>query len=423
MKKLLSFIFIALLLLMLFSCNENKYKTSKLLNEVNYSSMSFLEASKVLTKDIKEKLSLFSGYLTELVYKENKDNNFVFSPLSLYFGLTMLHTIGDQNMQSEIEEFLGMSAAEINKTGAVIDSLKTLMRTRKNEREYNSAIEIANSIWLDKNLEIKQEGLQELADVNKADAFYTSFSDKNKQANQDINKYIKNKTHGLIDQAFNFSERTIFVLINTIYCQDCWLINGNLETSQGNFYGLTKSEIREFLTSKYSLGRIRETEYGKYYHANTSGSIELMLFIPNDGYSLEDMMKKEFINEMNMSTFDGVDEETETYYYTRAIFPSYEVKTDFSFMKALKNNNLLPSVRSKFDSKINYGDTYISDIIQSSALNVTKEGIEGTSITMIPGFGSAAPKKEVYEDFLVNKSFGYFVAYNDIIIFAGQIVD
>ncbi len=63
-----------------------------------------------------EKLSAFSNKLYTMTAAE-QDENYIFSPVSVYFALSLLYSIGDDNVKKDIEEFVGMSDEEIIKSG------------------------------------------------------------------------------------------------------------------------------------------------------------------------------------------------------------------------------------------------------------------------------------------------------------------
>ena len=61
---------------------------------------------------------------------------------------------------------------------------------------------MANSIWIDNNIDLKQEGLLQLANNYNCTSNSAPFKDDNRKANQAIREYVKNNTKGLIDQNF-----------------------------------------------------------------------------------------------------------------------------------------------------------------------------------------------------------------------------
>ena len=68
---------------------------------------------------------------------------------------------------------------------------------------------------------------------------------------------------------------------------------------------------------------------------------------------------------------------------------------------------------------------FVKNIIHQSKLNVDRVGVEGAAITIIDGNGAgAAPEdryKDVFYDFIVDKSFGFIITYYDAVLFSGVV--
>ena len=67
---------------------------------------------------------------------------------------------------------------------------------------------------------------------------------------------------------------------------------------------------------------------------------------------------------------------------------------------------------------------YCNEVRHIADLTVNKKGIEGAAVTYIPGAGAAGPDEytEVYEDFTVDKSFGFIITdYQNIALFSGVV--
>ena len=56
---------------------------------------------------------------------------------------------------------------------------------------------------------------------------------------------------------------------------------------------------------------------------------------------------------------------------------------------------------------------------------MNKKGIEGAAVTYMAACGNAGPGEytTVYEDFVVNKEFGFILTYSDSVVFSGVITN
>ena len=65
-----------------------------------------------------------------------------------------------------------------------------------------------------------------------------------------------------------------------------------------------------------------------------------------------------------------------------------------------------------------------SDALQINRLKVTKKGFEGSSVFVMPGVGSTAPMQTMYQEIVIDRSFGFILtdSYN-IPLFTGIIAN
>ena len=163
MKRFLKVITMFLLMLGIFfmaGCSDQKkpinFKqtdTFKTLIEVDYpdSEAKIEEAA----SDIVSAIQKFSAKTIKELFSE-KEKNYIYSPLSLYFALSMLlEGVSTDDAKLELENLLGLER-ETNRV-----SLKTVYENNfyKNNK---GILRLANSIWFKNNFPIEQEYLQVL---------------------------------------------------------------------------------------------------------------------------------------------------------------------------------------------------------------------------------------------------------------------
>ena len=99
-------------------------------------------------------------------------------------------------------------------------------------------INFGNSIWINEDTAVKEDTIQSLAEKFCAYAYHADFKGDNATANDDVRKFIKNQTKGLIDNNYNFSTETLVLLINTLYLKDAWALENDLMFSDKTFQRL-----------------------------------------------------------------------------------------------------------------------------------------------------------------------------------------
>lgn len=379
------------------SKNDLPLSVLDVINDENY--LSFLD-----------KFESFSSSFSTDLYKENKDN-FVISPLTLYFSLAMDSQCCNLKTLHEIESLLGINKSDI-------DTYTKYLYSQCNVSLNNYVQEVNNSIWINNNINVKDECLSELANNIYTDSYHVS-------TNSDaINEYIKEKTNGLIDEKIQLSSDYSILLMSTLYLYDSWNLSSNLKIIDN--YSFTNQDGNKVslqaLEGEYKYGKIYKEEKFSHFYTSTSSGVKIKFIVPNDGYSLVDI-DSSTIKKVN-SSIDYVDEKYD--YYTKCIFPQLELSTSVNLVSFLQEkynvNNLF---LDKSLSKLTDNNGKIDKFIHSNKLIFTNKGIEAGSVTFQDYIGSSNNennKQIVYETFEVNKSFYFIVSDSqDLILYSGVV--
>ena len=397
--------------------SDYSQKTKKL-NEVNTpvnSSYNFEN------KEFLKKLSKFSNKLYSLSSK-NEQNNYTMSPVSVYMALSMLYSIGDDGVKSDIRELTGMQDSDFAETGKLF---KYLSRENKYYGDVISRLTLTNSIWINNGIPTNQDVLDSLASDYYCNAFETPFQKNNAEANKAIREFIKEQTNGMIDQDFDITPDTLFALINTLYFKDVWSTEfTELPTQQKVFNASNKNETCEFLVSQYLEGNIQETDDSYYFYTTTDSGYKLKLVLPKDGHTLKEAMSAANLNKINTDAeFNKVDPDG-TEHFTRCIFPSFRVESSTPLKEILQNNNYLLNAFCFYTSPLVAEPLQVSDIKHKVVVDVSKTGIEGAAVTIVISKAGTAydPNPTVYHDFVLDKNFGFIITdRSDVVLFEGEI--
>lgn len=381
-----------------------------------------------------DKLSAFSNKLYAMC-SEDLEENYVMSPISVYMALAMLYHAGDETVRNDIKDFIGMDDSDLAQTGTLFTNLVSHYETyswETGEDIEEACLDLSNSIWCDTNIKMDSEELKKLAQVLYVDAFNTTFYDDNAAANQEIQKFVCEKTRGLINQDFQLDPTTLFALINTIYFKDVWDLEGvdKLYSEEMAFKTENGDVYREFLYGDYVLGQVQETDSSYYFYTRTKHGYKIKFVVPKDGYTLKEAMSDDNLNKVNSQTnFKSC--ENGKYHLTQCIFPSFVVRSHTELSEVFKSNDVLKNAFGVFTSPLTEDKSQpltVEKIVHKAVLDVNKEGVEGAAVTIVQVAAGCAEGEEedpyVYHQFLINKNFGFIVTdYNDVILFEGQVIE
>ncbi len=408
-----------------------------------------------------EKLSAFSNKLYTMAAAQD-DGNYIFSPVSVYFALSLLYSVGDNNVKQDIEDFVGMTDEEIKKSGELFNSL---IKEYTKDGELIGEVALSNSVWNDVTVSdrLNEDKLKELADDYNSLSFEAPFSTDNESANEMITDFVKEQTRGLIDKDFKIPASTVFALINTIYFKDVWnLGRDDLFTEEKTFRTDNDSKQCEFLEGYYFDGKIQSADTFDYFFTKMAHGYKIKFILPKDGYTLDEVMTAENLYKVNQKKdyeaqevlkLEDLTEAEINYYlpqlndwdnpedirfncnnYTRCIFPSFKIKSHSPLKDLIKDSGYLPSAFGTFFTELLKselpGDNLltVSDIIQDAVIEVDKSGVKAAAVTIIEvEEGCAAPEEieiDRYYELVMDKNFAFILTdSNDVILFEGKVYD
>lgn len=434
MKKIKFFILLGTVFSSTIACDSraSALRSAKLLREPsNVAKVTFDNQE---YQDFKLKLKNFSNKFAEAylssAYEDGK--NLTISPLSLEMCLGLAICASKGNTRQEILNALDMDydTFKMYYKGFYCE-FNNSIKSENNEPMFD--ITNTNSIWIDEDVSLLDSGLDELRDDYCCYSYNTDFgSDK---AGKQISAFIEEKSNGLLKPDLEFSGNTIFVLMNTLYLKDIWNIEGiDLDySSDPEHYFVNSNKQRsnkQLLKAYYRSGKTIETDNYSCFFAETSNNFKIYFVKPSEGKELKNVFNKDVMDYVLCNNFVKEDDVKKERYFTRSIFPEFSADCDAD-LKPILSNEL--NIKALFNpdkcdfSNVIKDPAYCDDARQIAKLEVTKKGIEGAAVTYMAANGtSAGPEpeyKNVYEDFVVNKEFGYILTYRDSVIFSGVITN
>lgn len=292
--------------------------------------------------------------------------NCVLSPYSVYTALAMCANGADTQTLAQMQEVLGMSAAELN---------VFLYSVAQN---VGAELQSANSIWFSNadNFTPNADFLQLNADYYGADMFSSAFHE---QTLEDINRWIREKTNGRIENALDRIEaNTMMYLINALSFDAKWdnlyhsgqIADGVFHSPEGDeTVQMMSGEESEYLADENATGFIKDYAGGQYSY---------VALLPNEGISVEDYLAT--LNGEKLTTMVGNPENVTVF----TTMPKYEIsyKTELNDALSAMGMPLAFSDNADF-SRMSNLELKISRVLHQTQLTVDELGTQAGAMTIV----------------------------------------
>ncbi len=400
-------------------------KTPLFENEDYYDVMQFTWSDSF--KAFASKVTKFSNDAAVAIGTNDAGNTAV-SPISVFMALAMAAESADSETRQEILDAMGITYDELKANIKHLCYICNRIRPRNRETNLYNELKCVNSLWVQDDVKVKESGLQSLTDLFHTDIFRMDFNGSN--VNDIITSYISNETRGFLSPNLEITPETLLVLMNVVYLRDIWNDYGhalNLTNQKFDFvnYDLSKKST-QLLEGYYFGGKAVKTEKFRKFETYTKEDIALTFFVPNDGYTLDDIYTPEVLNDHTQYIYSEKHGDTTYRFHTRCLFPEYNASFDGYIEETIKKMG----VNKFFSLDCNFSNLtddllYCGKIRHITKLEVTRYGIEGAAVTAEMLLGDAGPGREIYkdfyEDFVVDRNFAYIISHHNIPIFTGVV--
>ena len=406
-------------------------KSTQLGNPKAVTSISYEEQTSDSFTQFKDKVEQFASSFAAYAYAAREyEDNFAVSPISVYMALSLAAECADGKTQEQILNALGVTHTQLKENYPLL--YRSLAVEHKVDKEISGMLMPSNSIWVNDGTPVNQSCIDALSEYYYAYSYSADFKNDNAAANSAVREFVKDKTNGIIDKDFELSDDTLFVLINTLYLKTIWNDDGGDLRAWGkrdfvNADGTKKNT--ELLKGNSRPGRVYKADTYSTFYTSTFDGYKIKFILPNEGYSVDDVFTSENISAVNgLKDYGSMDEENKIRYYTGCIFPEYKCKFDYDIKDILKDkygiSDLFNMQLCDF-SNLSPKACFCSKVQHVTDLTVDKQGIEGAAVTAIMMDATSVGPDDyeiVYEDFFIDKAFGFILTDRyDVTLFSGVV--
>ena len=304
------------------------------------------------------------------------NENFTISPLSLSEALAIASNGANGDTRKQIAEIIGVNGMSKETVNETFNSLNDYLANADSKTTFS----IANSVWIDEGFEVKPEFLNDKKLIG--ETFYQNLSST--KTMNDFNNWCDTKTNGCIKKVLSepLSGDCMMVIANALYFKGMWKYQFDKNnTTEQDFYNSdgTKSKVKmmsqkcKFLAYSGENMDMVELPYG-----NENFCMDVIL--PHEGKNLDECMK-DFT--LNTFLYEYVKDSKQTDVVVQ--MPRLKLECTKSLVKPLKAMGMTDAfLDGKADfTGISDSRTFISDVKQSTYINIDEEGTEAAAVTTV----------------------------------------
>ena len=323
-------------------------------------------------------LNAFAAKSVPQVLAGQEGKNAVYSPLSLWSALAMLAQCAEGESRQQLLDALGADSVE-----SLQESVSQVWKGLYTDDGASSLL-LANSIWLNSNLEgsYVQETLDALAQKYFSGAYAVPMGSG--EADQAVTDWVKEQTHGLIGggaPVVRTQADTLALLASSLYYRAGWTDEFLPERTQEDvFTGAAGRESRvDFMHRSQRANFLRREGYQAAQLGTRLG--EMVFVLPDKGVSPESLLQDPAF----LAGLDIGRSEDSHYGEVQWSVPKFDVDSTLGLLDCLRGMGITGVLDpEKADlSALTSLDAVLSDAKQLARVKVDEEGVEAAAVTML----------------------------------------
>lgn len=313
---------------------------------------------------------LFAFILLDHICRNDKNENICISPASVKCALAMAAN-GAQGQT--LEQIL--STIEVTRGLGYLNS-STIYTINNGDDE--TTLSIANSIWINKNVPVKEKFIADNQKYHNAEVVNAPFDNSTLSA---INNWCKEKTNGKITSILDkLDNQTKMILLNAIYLRGRWRNEFYKESTHDAPF--TKADgtttnvkmMSQTLTTAYN----RDDKVSIISLPFNNSRVAMQFVLPHKGTSIDEAARHLAHN------YDTLCEGMSYRQRIALSLPRFKCEYNIGLKSALKAMGMSDAFGHKANFEgISDEPLYIDEIMQKTYLKINEEGAEAAAVTAI----------------------------------------
>lgn len=301
-----------------------------------------------------------ANFALELLKESYGEVGVTLSPYSLYLLMAMVANGADKETLQQMEQAMGLPSAELN---------RYLYSLQQDERQ---ELLLANSIWFQNSLGVKQSFLQTNGDYFGAEIFGTDF---NEQTVTEINAWVAEHTKDRITELVKELDPTdCMVLLNALCFDGQWAEAFEPENSFDGSFTAFDGTVQTARMMQGAAEKYIQTENAAGFVKEYENGYSFLALLPEADLSMEDFLSKldgaEFLRLWRSARVTD----------TAVTMPRLELNSSFSPMEALTHMGMGSLFSENADlGRISDAPLFVSEVNHSCSISIDESGTKAAA--------------------------------------------
>ncbi len=336
----------------------------------------------------------------------SSDENRAYSPVNIYMALAMLGETTDGESRGQILDLLGA-----DNIGELREDAKNMwLANYCNDGAVTSIL--ANSIWLNEDVNIEQQTVDTLAKNYYASSYRGDVSSP-KMTNA-VQTWLNQQTNGLLgdyvkDISLDRYPETVMALYSTVYFRAKWDNQFDKSKNDAKIFHAANEDIQtEFMNDTETYGQFYAGEdFGAMYLSFKTGG-RMWFILPDEDKTIDDVLSSGEYIEMMSDPGEWKNSKMLKIHYS---VPKFDISSQIGLSEGLKNlgvTDVFDIEKADFSPLTDSPVIVVSEANHAARVVIDEEGCTATAFTEIIGAGAAMPPEDEM-DFILDRPFIFAV--------------
>jgi serpin B len=359
-------------------------------------------------KEIISTTNDFSFKLLQSLTANNKDKDFILSPLGVVYTLEIIGNGTDGKTRQKLQQYLGTGKYD----QADINALRRRIMLCHAKVSLDEFLGVKTTFMKSSNLLLYREGKaikQDYVQTIGHDYFSDCLSYQHEDdAKGIVNTWNKETNHGAIKEIpLEFDANTDAYLINTLLFNGAWV--QELDNAKPDTFYVAKDEIQIVdmmsITEKEGVFSYMQNNQYAILRMPYVGFFYMDVILPNKNLTVDSL-----ISQMDMEQYRKSTKVLKRYDIIDVRFPKFHVKSEIDVNYLLSEMGLTDVFSNKADfSLMSDSPLYINKMKQNIEIDVDEKGTHVEAITSTSFATLSELSKPTRAEFYANRPFIYFI--------------